>query len=34
MKVSELKKAEAKGKWKMFSDKEFHNVCFVSKNIN
>jgi hypothetical protein len=34
MKVFELKKAEAKGKWKMSRDKEFHNVCFVFKNIN
>jgi hypothetical protein len=34
MKVFELKKAEAKEKLKMFRDKEFHNGCFVFKNIN
>jgi len=34
MKVFELKGVEAKGKWRRFRDKDFHNVCFVFKCIN
>jgi hypothetical protein len=34
MKVFELKRVEAKGKWRRFRDKEFHNICFVFKYIN
>jgi hypothetical protein len=34
MKIFELKGVEAKGKWRRFRDKEFHNMCFAFKYIN
>jgi hypothetical protein len=33
MKIFELKRVEAKGRWRRLRDKEFRNVCFVLQYI-